>query len=794
MSIEGSARKYIGFPRQRVSISKKGKAFTKQCVDSAIDMTIYNNEESLRMSRYEKEICYDLMDGIIHRDVMYKITNPFGIKGFDREIQSYPLLRPRINLLGGEEANRRFDFSCRVVNQDAISEKEKQIKEEYITRLSDIVFTEKYDEGTTKIKLAELDRWKSYEAQDFRERMATQILQYLWKYLKLDIHFNKGMMDALIAGEEIYCSDILSGEPIFRKVNPKNLYTIRSNDSPFIDDADIIVEEGFHSIGYVIDNYYDYLTERDIDALEAGMNGGDVPGRAEYVNYSESDPISITNAWIDTEIAENINRVTVNTDPFDGEGRIRVVRVVWRSLRKILEISYYDEDGRLVKDFKDEFYEPDESLGEKVKVLWVSEWWEGTKIGKDIYVKMGPRPIQFRRFANRSASGSGYVGTIYNTGTNKTQSLVSMLAPYEYLYNEFMDRIKSAFSKFKGPMIELDFAKMPADWTPELWMHYAENMGYLIVDSFKEGAKGAATGKLAGGFNTTGKVLNPDLGNYIQQHILMLQYIEKQMGIISGIPDQRLGEIENRETVGGVERAVMQSSHITESIFKLHDNTKKRALEVLLETAKYAWRGNKKKLQYVLDDVSSIVLDVDGEIFNEAEYGLFITDGSSETELRQVMKTLAQAGLQNDKISFSALLDIYTSSDLASMRRKIEMYEKESIERAQQQIESQNEVKRQEIQAMSQLAQEELAQKERDSIRKAETQLTIKSMELGESDESPEEQAFRLRLDLEKQQLEERKFNFDKQLEREKLNETKRSNLAKESIARTKSTQTKTSK
>ena len=86
--------------------------------------------------------------------------------------------------------------------------------------------------------------------------------------------------------------------------------------------------------------------------------------------------------------------------------------------------------------------------------------------------------------------------------------------------------------------------------------------------------KGAATGKLAGSFNTTGKVLDPRVGDYIQQTIGMLTYIEKQIGIISGVSEQRQGQVENRETVGGVERSVTQSSHITEKWFLLHEETK----------------------------------------------------------------------------------------------------------------------------------------------------------------------------------------------------------------------------
>jgi hypothetical protein len=404
---------------------------------------------------------------------------------------------------------------------------------------------------------------------------------------------------------------------------------------------------------------------------------------------------------------------------------------------------------------------------------------------------MGPRKVQFREFTNKSISGSGYIGTLYNINSTVTRSLMDIMKPYQYLYDEFMDRIKSAFEKFKGPMIELDFAKMPDEWTPDKWMHYAENMGYLIVDSFKEGKKGAATGKLAGGFNTTGKVLNPDLGNYIQHHVLMLQYIEKQIGIISGIPDQRLGDIDNRETVGGVERAVNQSSHITEPIFSTHDETKLRVLEALLETAKYAWKDNKKKLQYVLDDMSYAILDVDGEIFNEAEYGIFVTDGRASVELMQTMKQLAHAGIQNDKITFGGLLDIYTSPSISVMRRKIEEQEQAAMERASEQSKAQQKMAEQQLQAQAAAAQAQMEQTERMNIRDNETKIAMAliSKEEGadEGDNGAAAEALN-KLDLEKRKLDvtEKKVESDIDMNKRKQGEVERSNKSKEAIARAK--------
>ena len=59
-----------------------------------------------------------------------------------------------------------------------------------------------------------------------------------------------------------------------------------------------------------------------------------------------------------------------------------------------------------------------------------------------------------------------------------------------------------------------------------------------------------------------------------------------EMSDVAGISRQREGQISNRETVGGVERATLQSSHITEWVFVTHEDVKRRVLEAFLETAK----------------------------------------------------------------------------------------------------------------------------------------------------------------------------------------------------------------
>jgi hypothetical protein len=773
------------FPSQKRPTSRKTEAWMKECVDAGVGLTERNTEDGVRTSRLNKQINRDLSNGIVDIMDMYKITNPFSIDGFDRELQDYPLSRPRVNLLVGEESLRNFEPQAKVINQDAINEKEEEYKAELLDKLREAILGIGYKEEELKEKLAEIDRWMIYDYQDIRERMANQLIAYYNETLDLDRKFNMGIEHVIVEGEEIYVVDIIAGKKLaVRKVDPLNIHVLRQEPGYKIDDADVIVEDGYHSVGYVIDHYYDELTDAEVSKVEEGAYGKDNPSKAKTLRYSEEDDnTAILDAYVDVDVNgfKGQSMPSIKNRDYSEDGRVRVTRTVWKSLRKVGEISVTDEDGQVTKEYVDEMHKPDKELGETVKWFWINEWWEGHKIGNDIYKKMGPRDIQYRVLSNQSINSSGYVGTSYGI------SMMDLMRPYQYMYDEFMDRIKQAFAKFKGPMIELDFAKMPDEWEPEKWMHYAENMGYLIIDSFKTGDEGAAQGVLAGNFNTTGKAINPSMGDYIQQHILMLEYIEKQMGIITGINNQRLGNISSTETVGGVERAVRQSNHMTEKMFKLHDHTKLRVISLVLDTAIYLLKGDKVKMQYMLDDVTSKFIEIDGEKLNTIELGISINDASEDAALVQDLKNLAQAGLQNNKINYTQLIDIYTSKGIASMRRKLELAEKESQQREQAQMESQTKAAQAQSEASQAAMNLQLEQAERESIRKAETALAIKEMDMAIQTSS---EALKADLEVAKASIAKETAGDKNRLETDKLDEAKRHNMAAESISRIPKTNT----
>ena len=103
---------------------------------------------------------------------------------------------------------------------------------------------------------------------------------------------------------------------------------------------------------------------------------------------------------------------------FDQFGNVRKLRVVWKGMRKVGVLSYFDEEGDLQKKYVDEDYPVDDANGESIKWIWISEWYEGTRLADDIYVKMGPREVQFRSIDNPSKCKPGIVGTLFNVNSS----------------------------------------------------------------------------------------------------------------------------------------------------------------------------------------------------------------------------------------------------------------------------------------------------------------------------------------------------------------------------------------
>lgn len=774
---------FINFPRQQLSFKSKTKAWRKQCVDWGDSKTFFNYSP-VRKSVIHKKINYDLVNGKIHMEDLQAMVNPEDIKtGYSPErIQHYPIMNSKLNVLRGEESKRVFDCRVIVTNPNAVSEIEETKKAQLMLSLQQIIADSAQSEEQYNQELEKLNDYYNYQWQDLREIRANCLLNHYYKEYNMGFLFNNGFMDGMIAGEEIYKCDIIGGEPVIERVNPHKIRIFKSGYSNRVEDADIIIIEDYWSPGRVIDTYYDVLTQKDMEYIEtlpdhigqAYSDGMDnIDERMGFVNNHMVGDEIVTDGFYFDPLNLFSDSVVNSLLPYDLAGNLRVLQVYWKSKRKIKKVKSYDpETGEEIFNFYPETYICNKDLGEEEEIFWINEAWEGTKIGDSIYVNMRPRPVQYNSLSNPSRCHFGIVGSIYNLNESRPFSLVDMMKQYNYLYDVIHDRLNKMMARNWGKIIQLDLAKVPADWDIDKWLYFASHMGLAVTDSFKEGNIGAATGKLAGALNNAQSgVIDADWGNNIQQYINLLTFIKMEMSEVAGISPQREGQISNRETVGGVERATLQSSHITEWLFTIHDDVKRRALTCFLETAKAALKGRSKKFEYILPDNSRQLITIDGDEFAECDYGLVVDNSNGSQKLQSQIEALAQAALQNQTLSFSTIMKIYSSTSLAEKQRMIEEDERNIRERAQQ-------AQQQELQSQQQIAQmnqdlemQKLQQENLLNERDNETKILVAQIgarsKMNNDDDGIQEPMSEAEREKLKEQV--RQFNKKLELDREKL-------------------------
>lgn len=762
-------------PRQRLPYAQKNIEWRKDNVDYADRHSFYNNER-VRKSLQNKIINLNLYNGIVDARDLTNVVNPHQIDAsfVPDNIPHHPIIVPKIDLLVGEEIKRRFDWSVIVTNADAISKKEEDKKEFLKERLTQFL-QENYQDDELKSKMEDLAKHMKYNWQDIREKSANQILKHYSQEQRFDRTFNDGFKDALIFAEEIYQCDIIHDEPVLIKLNPLKVHSVRSGNSDRIEDSSIIIIQDHWSPHKIIDVYHDELKPEDIDYI---MEYTTTSSKGSYSDDQNNHVLlrDALNTGVEGMYDTIFNLAELNGHFFgsnytDDTGNIRVLKVFWKSIKQVKKIKFYDEYGEEQYKIASEEYIPNKDLGEEVTTMWVNEWWEGVKVGKDIYLNIKPRKVQYNKIYNPSLCSPGIVGQIYNTNQSKAVSLVDRMKNYQYMYDVIWDRLNKAISTNYGKIFELDLAKIPENWEVDKWMHFAVVNKIAVIDSFKEGQQGAATGKLAGSMNTQGgRAIDMETGSYIQQHIQLLEFIKAEMGEIAGVSAQREGQVSNRETVGGVERAVNQSSHITEYWFMLHEQCKIRVLETFLETAKIALKGNNKKVQYILDDQSIEMLNIDSDEFCEQDYGIIVTTSSKTQELEQMIKQNAQAFVQNGG-GLSTIMDIYFSPSLMDMRRKLEEAEDQLHQRQSEQADAANKIQEQHNQETINLENRKLELEDIKNQRDNDTKVYVEELKLQMQPQETSDDGIQDPLEAEKFKLDIQKRKDDYILKMRKLDD-----------------------
>jgi hypothetical protein len=691
-------------PRQKVLRSvKETLEWKHKCVDAIIAST-KGKDSQRRRSVTERKRNYDLLNNKIDITHFEHVTNPFNLGKnqpnkfqLPATLQPYDILFPIFNVLFGEEHKRFFNPIVRVVNDTAITEKEEQTKQAIVQSLMQYLMQGvEQDPNNPQPPPEEVIKAAQMSAKDMREITGEKFLSYYKKKFRLKDRFATGWKDWLIAGEEFYSVEEIAREVSVRRVNPLQIFFKIGENNDSIEECDQILEENYLTVNQIIDEFYEVLTPEQIDELENYYPSG-IPGN-QVIN-----PLTIKEV-------ETIYHFQ-NQESFID--RIPVYRVRWKSFRKIGTFYYIDPQTGEEQSFTvDESWKWDKKdPQQRVEWYWISEYWEGIRIGMDMYIEpmIRRRPQQFRGMDNLSKCKSGYFGRMCSATNTQSTSLMDRLVPWVYLYFIIWYDTELALATNVGKIALLDVSMIPDGWEIDKWMYYARAMRVGFVNSMNEGNKRMGINQ---NMSTQNKELNLEMGNYIQFNIQLLQEIERKIQNTAGVPPQRLGAISNQELVGNVERSIVQSSLVTEDLFRMHNLTKLDVCEAILEVAKDVYKDDSKVLQYVTDDLQTVMFQLDGMEFNNADYGVFVTDDNKDMEVFEAMKAHMKFALQNDQMAFHQIADIYTTESVSEIRATLKQYYDAKQQQAQQAQQQQVQVQQEQIAAQQQMHQEDMQLKQ----------------------------------------------------------------------------------
>lgn len=702
------------FPIQKLPMSKKTKDWREANVDYIIGKSMGGSRNGNNRTRKEEmQTYYDLYNSIYNEKDLKYVTNPFKQQdGFPAMAQDFNVVKPKIDLLLGEETKRPFNFKTIRTSDIATSEMQEKAKQMLIDYIQATIMSKLGPEEQARYQQAlqsgeimppeQIQKYMSKDYKDVAEITAYHTLNYLKSKLNITHEFYKGWKDALVGGEEIYYIGIQNGNPCLERINPLYFdYDTDTSDLEFIHDAQWCVYEMKLSVTDIYDRFYDKLSEKQLNQLLDMADGTSKGGINPEIRRTSLDFPHIKTHTIGGQ-----------SNPFESTNSISVWHCCWQSFRKIAFVTIQDpETGEPVEYIVDESYN---ETGTEISVewKWIIETWEGYRAGEDLYWGIEPLEYQYVSSENPNAQRLPYTGVIYNNTNSKPRSLVSIMKPLQYMYIVLWYRLELAMARDKGKVVNMDITQIPKSMNIDVskWMHYLSALGVNFINPYEEGwdIPGREGGKPAS-FNQI-TALDLTMANTINQYVMLMDKIEAMLSEITGVSKQREGSISSNELVGNVERSVVQSAHITEPWFWTHNQVKKEALQMLLNAAKYAWKDNKVNINYVLDDATRAFLTLSDDFLYE-DMDVFVEDTTKNQQQIEALKNLMQPAMQNGA-SLLDIAEIITMDNVTMIKNRLEEIEQKRMEQQQAMEQAQAEREQQTLQMQNEIKEEELMIKE----------------------------------------------------------------------------------
>ena len=692
---------------------------------------------------------YDLMKGILRMEDFYQepeVRSFTDVLTADLElpayVKMYSIVTTPVNELVGEISKRpdtyrvkAFDddskaeelqFKTDTLQQYIISQVQQQISEQAAIAGEEID-PEQLQQMTMEQVKEELDSYTS-----IAEKWANHVLTCQKAEFNIKEKSEDAFRDLLISAREFYHIYEDNSKVGFNieVANPKNTWFLTTPDRKFISDPTGRAQGAYAAgtvqvmeLSEIIESIPD-LTKEEIDHLRSSLqdyglinvresnlgNPDAIPGQ-DSVMYDTFDPLVLqTRMIIESEMKENNDGLkdflglTNNVSSFGY--KYVVVRSYWISKRKIGKLIYIDEMGNEQSTLVDETYKSGTMpTQQSLEWGWINEWYQGTKIGPDIY---HIKPYKLLNYCP-------IIGTTYEVKNTEAKSLVDLMKPFQVLYNVCMNQLYKLLEKEVGKvqLMSLRHIPIPKDGDAQdaldIWEMEARNRGVVFIDDSPENMKSPSS------FNQF-TALDLTRTSEIQSRYTLAQQLKSECWELVGMSRQRMGDVSASESATGTNTAMQQSYSQTEPLFIAHEYVMGQLYQAIIDAALYVESSKPEStLSYITSEGESAFVQVNGTDLKFRDLKVFLTNRPEDQQMFNELRQLSQAVIQNGGTLYD-VIELYSTKSMREMKKVFKDLRDRQVAQQDQQMQLQQQAQEQQaqqaqasLQQQAQLAQQQQA-------------------------------------------------------------------------------------
>jgi hypothetical protein len=707
---------------------------------------------------------YDLVKGILRMEDFYQepqvksftemLTTNLELPAY---VKMYSIITTPLNELIGEISKRPDTFRVKAFDEDSKSEElefKTGILQEYVMNKAKEKILLQADMAGQEIDEEQLQQLTMEQVQDeldsytsIAEKWANHVLTCQKAEFNLKEKSEDAFRDLCISAREfyhIYEDNSKLGFNI-EVANPKNTWFLTTPDRKWISDPTGRAQGAYAAgtvqvmeLSEIIESIPD-LTKEEIDHLrsslqdyglinvrESNLGNPNVSPGIDSVTYDTYDPLVLqTRMLIESEMKQNNDGLqdflglTSNVSSFGY--KYVVVRAYWLSKRKIGKLIYLDELGNEQSMLVDENYKsgtiPTE---ESLEWGWVNQWYQGVKIGPDIY---HVKPFKLLNYCP-------IIGLTHEVKNTEAKSIIDLMKPFQVLYNVCMNQLYKLLEKEVGKVYLTSIRHVPvpkdgdAQDALDVWEMEARNRGVVFIDDSPENLKSPSS------FNQF-RDIDLTRTQEIQSRYTLAQQLKNECWELVGMSKQRLGSISASESATGVNTAVQQSYSQTEPLFVAHEYIMGQLYQAIIDAALYVEsKKPQSTLSYITSEGESAFVQVNGTDLKFRDLKVFLTNRPDDTQMFNELRQMAQPLMQNGG-SIYDVIQLYSTKSIREMKRifktlkeKQDAMQQQQMQMQQQQLEQQQQQSQAQLEQQAMLAEQKTAndnyQKELDRLNKKE--------------------------------------------------------------------------